>query len=123
MSESRSSVFVTGSKLERLLVGLLTVVLTPLCLLILFCAKCLAETADTGSETSRLFAKFWSLVLGEFFTLAQVILLLGFLWACFRPKWTERLLLFLSHHFRRAFYVVVAGIVFFAALGALIWLL
>ena len=120
MKEPRSSAFVTGSKLERLLVGILALVLTPLCLLILLCAWYLDGTSNTGNEASRYFAKFWSIVLGEFFALAQVILLLSFLWAWFRPNWIERLLLFLSHHFTRAFYVTVVGIVLFAALGVLI---
>jgi len=74
-------------------------------------------------QRSRYFAKFWSIVLGEFFALAQVILVLAFLWACFRPNWIERFLLLLSHHFRRSFYLTVSGIVLFAALGVLISLL
>lgn len=105
------------------MVGILALVLTPLCFLILLCARYLAATSNTGNEGSRYFAKFWSIILGEFFMLAQIFLVLGFLWACFRPNWIERLLLSLSHHLLRAFYVTGAGIVLFAALGALISLL
>jgi hypothetical protein len=110
----------SGTLPERVIVALVAPVLMLVCL---WCFRMIQPAlGDTSIATpgSRFVLDIFRLLCTELFGGAIVFLILAFIWALFRPKWTVRMMTAGSHYVWKVVCMVVLVMLAAAFIGSLI---
>ena len=91
--------FITGTRQERVIITLFSLPLAAVCVWAVVTGESVIRDSDTSGTAMRSFGfAMFRLLCTELLVAAAAFLLLAFVWAVFRPRWVDRLLLRISRH-------------------------
>ena len=117
---SSQKAFLESSPGRRAALAIVSLLLLPACVACFVAAHNVVATSDEGSPQGRFQLFFFGFVFEEFFGVSILFLTVLFFWACFRPAWAVRLLVFLGQRVGLAFFVIFGVIMLAAFTAALI---
>jgi hypothetical protein len=113
--------FMTGRLRERIVLGVLSLPMAVCCAWLAYASYLTVRDIPSGTTIIRtvVFESFRHLST-ELFAVAAIFLVLGFVWAVFRPAWIDSALLKYGHRVWRSVCLLLFGLFLLAAGSALV---